>query len=772
MYVANGPLQVKEAGGVPERRRSGSKGRNGDDADGGEGGAGERQSLNASANINSSARVRESMMPPSSSAASTSSPHAEGSRRRPSTSSPAEQSTMARDRDGESVFIPTSRSEMLFAPRASASHVQSSSRVDPTSRAGLESSLRDELSSRASNATSAVIAARYNGFNASTTSEFVTEQRERAGSSPHPNPDASVSSASGFNAVKREMLEGQREEGEGEGESGDEMSLDEMILDVVDGPPNTSSLPSSALRNVGFDDEDDDLDPNHNGNNGRVGRSPVQERERGAGGVQRYHSSSSLSPMLSRPSGPSSSQQYPHAHQAFAPPHPAQKSPTDRFTFGSGGGSEAGRFEGGRTASAPHITSPAGPAGFSLAFQERQVHRDPLNHPSLHPLNSSFNPLNSQNSASNINNGGPGGAGGKNNSNQHGQVRVLASRRVPFALSGERARDERARNGGERGDGDVEMEDDDGDAELELEEEEGPSWSASGSGRDRVREGERTREGERERGEAQWASSSSSLRTSALLPPPPSSSSATRGPGGGGERERERERGPSRLGSSSTLGAPNAGQSRASLAFQNIITPSSIPIPIPSSSSSHTSHLNSASGAGPAHTMSQESFTSHSTAHARGFSRSDSSSTIGASGVGAGGGGGGRGMFALGGNGQPSPNTPMSASTASSASPTVSTTPAHSTSNAHSNSNANAGASANANATPRAHHPRRGAVPLHERQCSECGKPGRYKDGKSVEKWGPGPEGPGTVCDKYVSSLFYFLLWVHSSRRERACADP
>ncbi|KAL5519685.1 hypothetical protein ACEPAH_1368 [Sanghuangporus vaninii] len=35
-----------------------------------------------------------------------------------------------------------------------------------------------------------------------------------------------------------------------------------------------------------------------------------------------------------------------------------------------------------------------------------------------------------------------------------------------------------------------------------------------------------------------------------------------------------------------------------------------------------------------------------------------------------------------------------------------------------------------------------------QRICRQCGVPGRYKDGKCVEKWGPGPEGPGTVCDK------------------------
>ncbi|KAF5344509.1 hypothetical protein D9756_011355 [Leucocoprinus leucothites] len=35
-----------------------------------------------------------------------------------------------------------------------------------------------------------------------------------------------------------------------------------------------------------------------------------------------------------------------------------------------------------------------------------------------------------------------------------------------------------------------------------------------------------------------------------------------------------------------------------------------------------------------------------------------------------------------------------------------------------------------------------------QRICRQCGLPGRYKDGKCVEKWGPGPMGPGTVCDR------------------------
>ncbi|KAJ7030082.1 hypothetical protein C8F04DRAFT_1114565 [Mycena alexandri] len=37
----------------------------------------------------------------------------------------------------------------------------------------------------------------------------------------------------------------------------------------------------------------------------------------------------------------------------------------------------------------------------------------------------------------------------------------------------------------------------------------------------------------------------------------------------------------------------------------------------------------------------------------------------------------------------------------------------------------------------------------HNQQiCRQCGMPGRYKEGKCVEKWGPGPLGPETVCDR------------------------
>ncbi|KAG9089261.1 Delta(24)-sterol C-methyltransferase [Ceratobasidium sp. UAMH 11750] len=35
-----------------------------------------------------------------------------------------------------------------------------------------------------------------------------------------------------------------------------------------------------------------------------------------------------------------------------------------------------------------------------------------------------------------------------------------------------------------------------------------------------------------------------------------------------------------------------------------------------------------------------------------------------------------------------------------------------------------------------------------QRTCCQCGLADQHKDGKRVEKWGPGPEGPGTVCDR------------------------
>ncbi|EDR07091.1 uncharacterized protein LACBIDRAFT_298878 [Laccaria bicolor S238N-H82] len=35
-----------------------------------------------------------------------------------------------------------------------------------------------------------------------------------------------------------------------------------------------------------------------------------------------------------------------------------------------------------------------------------------------------------------------------------------------------------------------------------------------------------------------------------------------------------------------------------------------------------------------------------------------------------------------------------------------------------------------------------------QRICRQCGFPRRYKDNKCIEKWGPGPMGPRTVCDQ------------------------
>ena len=40
-----------------------------------------------------------------------------------------------------------------------------------------------------------------------------------------------------------------------------------------------------------------------------------------------------------------------------------------------------------------------------------------------------------------------------------------------------------------------------------------------------------------------------------------------------------------------------------------------------------------------------------------------------------------------------------------------------------------------------------------QRICRQCGLPGRYKAGKCVEKWGPGPSGPGTVCDRCYKKM-------------------
>lgn len=46
-----------------------------------------------------------------------------------------------------------------------------------------------------------------------------------------------------------------------------------------------------------------------------------------------------------------------------------------------------------------------------------------------------------------------------------------------------------------------------------------------------------------------------------------------------------------------------------------------------------------------------------------------------------------------------------------------------------------------------------------QRICRQCGLPGRYKEGKCVEKWGPGPEGPGTVCDRYAARFARYFIF-------------
>ncbi|KAF7426653.1 hypothetical protein PC9H_009022 [Pleurotus ostreatus] len=64
-----------------------------------------------------------------------------------------------------------------------------------------------------------------------------------------------------------------------------------------------------------------------------------------------------------------------------------------------------------------------------------------------------------------------------------------------------------------------------------------------------------------------------------------------------------------------------------------------------------------------------------------------------------------------------------------------------------------------------------------QRICRQCGLPGRYKEGKCVEKWGPGPEGPGTVCDRWVMMLAIRSLLrpsehiARSARKVRSTSD-
>jgi hypothetical protein len=56
------------------------------------------------------------------------------------------------------------------------------------------------------------------------------------------------------------------------------------------------------------------------------------------------------------------------------------------------------------------------------------------------------------------------------------------------------------------------------------------------------------------------------------------------------------------------------------------------------------------------------------------------------------------------------------------------------------------GSSANVAATPSQPYPAQNT--RGQGICRHCGQPGRCKDGKCVEKWGAGPQGPGTVCDR------------------------
>lgn len=52
------------------------------------------------------------------------------------------------------------------------------------------------------------------------------------------------------------------------------------------------------------------------------------------------------------------------------------------------------------------------------------------------------------------------------------------------------------------------------------------------------------------------------------------------------------------------------------------------------------------------------------------------------------------------------------------------------------------------------------------RFCQACRSPGRIKNGKCVERWAPGPNGPATICDKCVLVVYLNFL-THEGNRCR-----
>ncbi|KAF7426778.1 hypothetical protein PC9H_009147 [Pleurotus ostreatus] len=56
-----------------------------------------------------------------------------------------------------------------------------------------------------------------------------------------------------------------------------------------------------------------------------------------------------------------------------------------------------------------------------------------------------------------------------------------------------------------------------------------------------------------------------------------------------------------------------------------------------------------------------------------------------------------------------------------------------------------------------------------QRICRQCGTPGRYKEGKCVEKWGPGSQRPGTVwiAPQYIGLAANFAIAQHAATQQQ-----
>lgn len=478
-----------------------------------------------------------------------------------------------------------------------------------------------------------------------------------------------------------------RDRGDGGGGDEDEdMSVDEMILNTVDG----------AVDGEGEMDIEE---------NGSVTYDAEGDADRDEDGPS--------SPEFPRPRKRSHHPHHSHSH------HPQQEqigssqrlSPTAAFQQRQGQQQWARQQEqqfapDARSASAPH-----------LGFSHYGGNGHPNSHTSSNPNTSSLSAL-----------GGNGlSKAARNNSNQHGQVRTTSSHRAPQPLPLDSGGSGAASGPGSAGGGSEMM-----DVKLSLE------WREAqgrGDGEQQPRASMSPEFPARQRAGPNWGdqvSSTSGPGGNQLLPP---TSSTTSSSSSGSSLSVSTG---SAIGGRSPASASTITPGGMSMNMNNGSTAAPTPIsPIDSHSFSATASRSENPHtplSAPRYPAPPPPPSSSDHQHQQLLSRYQSAPSLG-----------GRGLSsALAPPPSHSHHLPHNLSTESFASSTTSARP---------------GASASGKAVggpDRPHHPRRGAVPLAERHCSQCGKPGRFKDGRSVEKWGPGPDGPGTVCDKSVSSLLFF----------------